>query len=445
MSTIPIYGEEYPTIKFLKVDKKSKRKEFFNVIFENKNVETNVSAELKELKTLASLVNVINYTSLTSIYKSQIDDISIKLNFDIVDAISKPDVNSCESNLRFYKAKFTILETFNEDYELLIDRIEFPQLKIKANSNEKKQFRFVFNYHQLPSISFYIVILWIIFVVFIKLHLIILHNTIIIDSALFIIIIFILLRIYYEYNISYTKKYSYKSLFMNGWNAWSYAGSIMQGTLPPIYALPDKYAKSFHHGTSALLINQNSRHKFIINRSDDYIGSDMFTLISNRLDKSGIIIGFLSQKQSYGYMRINYDYNQINITCDCDDILVYQNFTIETDWLLIQTQKLLSEDPFNYYYKSIALYHNLPNNNHNISEIDNLAHSQLPVVSLPIPVSVPVGWCSWYHFYENISHEILSNNIQSMKINQIKHNIPSFQLFQIGKIFQSLVSCIYFI
>ena len=57
--------------------------------------------------------------------------------------------------------------------------------------------------------------------------------------------------------LSSSKLWNGKSFFVNGWNAWSFCGSVQQGRDPPIFAMPNMFAKAFHDGGkgTALPIN----------------------------------------------------------------------------------------------------------------------------------------------------------------------------------------------
>lgn len=49
---------------------------------------------------------------------------------------------------------------------------------------------------------------------------------------------------------------------------------------------------------------------------------------------------------------------------------------------------------------------------------------------------VPTGWCSWYHFFSNISDSVLLNNIHTMTKIRNKHNLSELKLFQIDDGYQ---------
>ena len=46
--------------------------------------------------------------------------------------------------------------------------------------------------------------------------------------------------------------------FVNGWNAWSYSGSVRKNKELELYGMPDVFAKAFHAGGAALKINSHS-------------------------------------------------------------------------------------------------------------------------------------------------------------------------------------------
>lgn len=51
-----------------------------------------------------------------------------------------------------------------------------------------------------------------------------------------------------------------RSFFVNGWNAWSFAGCVVQGAAPPVYSMPGMFVKAFHDGGVGTSLHINLGH-----------------------------------------------------------------------------------------------------------------------------------------------------------------------------------------
>jgi hypothetical protein len=187
--------------------------------------------------------------------------------------------------------------------------------------------------------------------------------------------------------------YKSRTFFVNGWSAWSYCGSILQGCKLPLFAMPSSFARAFHDGSESMNINITSFSFYnqlkayffpsiMFNSSADYIASDMFTVLSDCVSKSCIAFGFLSQKQSFGCISSNQSYDRINVYISCDNVFIPPAGKLETDWFMIHIQdKETNIDP-------LALYYDLSGRYNNVSLLYNKKTN-----------FVPTGWCSWYNYF----------------------------------------------
>lgn len=349
-----------------------------------------------------------------------------------------------------------------------------------------------------------------------------------------------------------------RSFFVNGWQSWSFCGSILHGEKPPIYSMPSLFVRSFHDGSegTALRINlgegripfkivssptfpyrsrkdhqqDGSRglsspvtpgsikrqlfdadlnatsssstttprlSKAEIEANKDYIASDMFTLLSDLRSQYGVMMGFVSQRQQFGCIATNRHYDRMTVHVSGDGVLIPDagaadnSNLLTTDPLMIYVTNTL-ENPFLSYMQMsnkanqvdalfaapslstppsslsdrsfsfpIPASFSHTNNSHgNASNgvassaastssstgrhtrLSPSAHSDRGASSddgFPLD-RIPVGWCSWYHFYEKISETILLNNLQRMRQHQDTNHLGSkragFQLFQIDDGYQ---------
>lgn len=209
--------------------------------------------------------------------------------------------------------------------------------------------------------------------------------------------------------------------FVNGWSVWSFCGVVKQGNTVPPYGLPSAFVRGFHSGSRALDINLRSSGLFTWlglrpKAFKDYIASDMFTVLANTSTKMGITMGFISQREQFGYISTDRDYRAVNVYCDLDGVHVSGGSTVVTDWFAIHLQPNLDED-FQAMYINLSGFYN------SADKLINKAYT-------------PVGWCSWYHFFEKINEKVLYQNIEDMKEIDRKYKLAETLLFQIDDGYQ---------
>lgn len=100
--------------------------------------------------------------------------------------------------------------------------------------------------------------------------------------------------------------------------------------------------------------------------------------------------------------------------------------TVTTDWLCIQLQPVIPADPFDSYMHLSGLVNgvtrvlSLPVDDFHATLVclsTCMLEEELRLLRLSshrVAARLPVGWCSWYHFYENISEACLDDNIHEM-------------------------------
>ena len=175
---------------------------------------------------------------------------------------------------------------------------------------------------------------------------------------------------------------SKKGMYINGWQAWSYTGTVLQGEPRPSFGMPETFVKGFHDGSLSLKINQSrtwsqwsSRttqalfsSSSAIQRLDcewatmnerlDYLASDMFTILFDKACNQSIFAGFLSQHKQFGCISTGDNYDSISIHIDCDGVILSArpNRCIDTDWLYLTLDPIVPEDPFAQYFALSGRY-----------------------------------------------------------------------------------------
>jgi alpha-galactosidase len=196
------------------------------------------------------------------------------------------------------------------------------------------------------------------------------------------------------------------AFFSNGWQSWSFTGTLgshekYRNTRLGFFAKP----MWFNYGTPRP-------------SSPGHFASDMFGMLGDRQHRTGILAGFLSQKEHFGSLEANTDplYPALALWANGDQARLGPGLQMTTDWAAIQFVDIDDPDPLAPYLDAVAREHNLQ------SSIFERQPS--------------IGWCSWYQFYQDISESKIRKNLQSAA--QIKATLP-FDLFQIDDGFQAQI------
>lgn len=241
------------------------------------------------------------------------------------------------------------------------------------------------------------------------------------------------------------REFQSKSFFVNGWQARSFCGAILQGQSPPMYAMPDMFVENLHHGGqgAALPINQGhgkvpyhnqqplpkkqteadqqpvspKRQALAVTIEQcDFLASDMFTVLADIHSKAAVVVGFLSQKQQFGCIATNRGYNQLSVH-------------VSGDGVLIPSQGMVVSDPLVVYTMDGALEHSLDLYT-TLSGQYNKVHERYRPERCLLDTA-PSGWCSWYQYNDKISEDVLLANLTTMQGLREQSNAHDFKLFQI--------------
>lgn len=196
------------------------------------------------------------------------------------------------------------------------------------------------------------------------------------------------------------------AFFSNGWQSWSYSGILgaseqQIGTRLSFFAEPMWY----HAGTPRP-------------KTPGHFGSDMFGVLGDREHRTGILAGFLSQKQHFGSLEARTDpvYPALALWANGDQTRLDPGTQMTTDWAALQFVDIDSTDPIAPYLEAVAREHQIQPSS--------------------IPPRPSAGWCSWYQFFQNIDAEKMRDNLQTAA--SFRAEIP-LDLFQIDDGFQAQV------
>jgi len=200
------------------------------------------------------------------------------------------------------------------------------------------------------------------------------------------------------------------AFFTNGWQSWSFTGTLGAGQRYP-------YTRLGFLG-KPIWYNPGTPN----DKKQGHFASDMFGVLGDRQRRSGILAGFLSQKQHFGSLEAYTDpiYPALALWANGDRAILNPGHQISTDWAAIQFVEIDNPDPLAPFIEAVAREH------------------QLPTFATPAGKreGLRLGWCSWYQFHQDISAEKMYRNLKAAC--EMQPDLP-LDLFQIDDGFQAQV------
>jgi alpha-galactosidase len=200
------------------------------------------------------------------------------------------------------------------------------------------------------------------------------------------------------------------AFFSNGWQSWSFTGTLDNDQKYPLTRLGFL--------GSPIWYNPGTPH---IKRLGHF-GSDMFGVLGDRQHRTGILAGFLSQKQHFGSLEAQTDsfYPALALWANGDQTILEPGGQMSTDWAAIQFVQIDHPDPLAPYLEAVAREHALPA----FSSITGRGKG------------LRLGWCSWYQYFQDISAEKMMRNLKAA--GETQSSLP-LDLFQIDDGFEAQV------
>lgn len=192
------------------------------------------------------------------------------------------------------------------------------------------------------------------------------------------------------------------AFFSNNWQSWGWSGA---------YAVDQRTMHSrLGFLQNPLVINPGTPpHK-----GPGVYSSDFFGVIGDRVKRVAALFGFLSQRWQYGTLEARFqDTVAVRLWANGDQTRIDPGVTMETDWAVFFPFALDQPDPLGPYF---------------------IAASRENRVSLP--EEIPVGWCSWYHFYTKVTAAQIRQNLDSIK--RLSSQLP-LKLVQIDDGFEAQI------
>lgn len=202
--------------------------------------------------------------------------------------------------------------------------------------------------------------------------------------------------------------------YINGYQSWSFTGSVWKGQPQPKPAMPNVFSRAFNQGgdfpAAATTILSSSDVKTRHSKATpSFYRSDFFTCISTGrgqlMDEFGgpaFLCGWISQHESLGVIGMDAKLSKVSMHATHEAQIFKDG--IQTDWAYAQliAPHHYDEEPMVHFLHACAAY-----------------NQARPLQNGPLLT----GWCSWYHYYENISASNLRSNFG--KLASMKNKVPT--------------------
>jgi alpha-galactosidase len=203
--------------------------------------------------------------------------------------------------------------------------------------------------------------------------------------------------------------------FSNGWGSWNYTGA---------YGPTDRPRRT-RLGFLAEPLHANAGTPRP--RQAGHFASEMFAVLGDMQRRSGLLLGFLSQLEHFGSLEADLRPLEIalRLWASGDGARLDPGASTSTDWACLFLIDVDDPDPLGAYLKAVFLQSTADNQQPNLqSKIQNLNSR------------IPTGWCSWYHFYQNVTAADIRRNLEFAT--QHRAGLP-LDLIQIDDGFETIV------
>mgnify|MGYP001024621739 CR=1 FL=1 len=192
------------------------------------------------------------------------------------------------------------------------------------------------------------------------------------------------------------------AFYSNGWQSWSSSG---------VYGIGENQrCSNLGSFQNPMVVNRGTPKP----RLPDHFTSDMYGVLGDRSTRKGFLAGFLSQKQHFGSLEVRlHQEPMMKMWANGDGALLNSGQQITTDWAAFGFIHLDDEDPMQDYLQAVARENNAIVN-----------------------AEVPVGWCSWYYFYSNVTAGDIRANLRTLV--DLRDDLP-LSLLQIDDGFEKWV------
>lgn len=192
------------------------------------------------------------------------------------------------------------------------------------------------------------------------------------------------------------------SFYANGWQSWSPTAA---------YRLGDKQERSWMGPiANPMIVNPGTP----TTRAPNHFSADMFACLGDLNTQQGLLTGYLAQRESFGSIEARTGReSELSMWANCDGLRLDPGNQFQADWASFSFTDLRAKTPFKLYLQSVSR--------------ENQVHGK---------TAAPVGWCSWYYYFQNVTEEDIRENLE--EVGRIQESIP-LKLIQIDDGFEKSV------
>lgn len=185
------------------------------------------------------------------------------------------------------------------------------------------------------------------------------------------------------------------TFFSNGWQSWSFAGALTAAHQQPHTRLGLFQGATNHNPATPVY------------RRRGHFSGDMFGVLAQPGARAAIVAGFLAQREQFGSIEATVDSAALSLRLRAhgDGVLLPPNAELTTDPLFVQLLTDYDDDPLATYALAVARQNNAR-----------------------APDHTPVGWCSWYHYFDRVTEDDVRNNLRLVSDGRARLPLTLFQL-----------------
>ena len=172
------------------------------------------------------------------------------------------------------------------------------------------------------------------------------------------------------------------AFFTNGYQSWSFSGGLRGAMSEPATRI------GYFDGP---------KMRNLLSPVVEGIGqftSDLFGVIGDLAHDQGLVLGFLSQREHFGHVEaalVDPRGPYIRLSAHGDDVPLGPGEARWTDWAYLGFIHPTDPDPLGPYVETAAR--------------ESRAR---------VPDFTPVGWCSWYQYFHNVTERHIVSNLQAL-------------------------------
>ena len=188
------------------------------------------------------------------------------------------------------------------------------------------------------------------------------------------------------------------AFFSNGWQTLSTSGA---------YGARDRPRRT-RLGLLQRPVNVNPTTPH--SRRVGHFSSDLFGVIGDRVSRRAVVTGFLSERQHFGSVeaRLSSASATLGLWGSGDGARLDPDAGFETDWACLCLIDVDGVDPLGTYLEAVVREHRL---SPAVSGAEGGEQSQ---DRSSLRHRIPVGWCSWYHYFQHVLPQGIQDNLSAV-------------------------------